>query len=349
MAERPSAILTVADVILTRVAPRSPSVSRAGRAPRWSGATQASEGPARRPAPSGPVVIVDPDPAHGQLLAAVLAAAGLTAIVVETVEEAERVGTGTSATILRQPERRQPSLVRDLDPTAERRRDAIAAIIEHTEYRTVFQPMVALYKSEVVGYEALTRFDDGTPPDHRFAEAGALGLGTELELATIASAVAAARDLPEERFLSINLSPELLISHQEALESAISSLQQDRPVVLELTEHDVIHDYEALRSSLARFSPSVQLSVDDAGAGFSTLRHVVMLEPDYVKLDRSWVTNIHIDPTRQALVAGLSHFARVTGCELVAEGIESEPERETLAELDVSLGQGFLLGIPAGA
>jgi len=72
----------------------------------------------------------------------------------------------------------------------------------------------------------------------------------------------------------------------------------------------------------------------------------VMLEPEYVKLDRSWVTDIDVDPTRQALVAGLSYFARTTGCELVAEGIESEEEREMLTSLDVSLGQGFLLGAP---
>jgi len=119
--------------------------------------------------------------------------------------------------------------------------------------------------------------------------------------------------------------------------------------VLELTEHDVVHDYASLRANLSRFDPPVQLSVDDAGAGFSTLRHVVMLDPEYVKLDRTWVSEIDTDPTRQALVAGLSHFARTTGCQLVAEGIESESERDTLADLDVSLGQGFLLGPPARA
>jgi EAL domain-containing protein (putative c-di-GMP-specific phosphodiesterase class I) len=212
----------------------------------------------------------------------------------------------------------------------------------------VFQPMVALYKAEVVGYEALTRFDDGIPPDHRFATASALGIGAELELATIATAVAAASQLPLGRFISINLSPELIMSHRDELEAAIDDLHRDRPVVLELTEHDIVHDYESLRDNLALFDPPVQLSVDDAGAGFSTLRHVVMLEPEYVKLDRSWVSDIDTDPTRQALVAGLSHFARTTGCQLVAEGIESEPERDTLTELDVSLGQGYLLGRPAG-
>ncbi len=301
----------------------------------------------RRTATTAPVVIVDGDFARGSIIAAVLEAGGLKTVVVETVAEAERLAATTDATIVREPEPRSVAIGGVLDPDASRRRDELEQVIEDGAFRTVFQPMIALYKSEVVGYEALTRFDDGTRPDHRFNDAATLGVGAELELATIAAAVAAARSLPTGRFLSINLSPDLLLAHQEELEQVIGELHRDHPVVLELTEHDVIHDYDAIRESLARFSPTVQLSVDDAGAGFSTLRHVVMLEPEYVKLDRSWVTDIHIDPTRQALVAGLSYFARTTGCELVAEGIEVEREREKLAELDVSLGQGYLLGRPA--
>ena len=273
-----------------------------------------------------PVIVIDPDRDHGELVAAILDAAGVDAIVVESDHAVERAPW----------------------PGAEQRREAIARTIRTGAFRTVFQPMVALYKSEVVGYEALTRFDDGTRPDQWFVDANALGLGTDLELATIASAVDAARCLPAGRFVTINLGPELLLSRRDELKAAIRDLLDDRPVVLELTEHDVIEDYEALRANLAALGPHVQLSVDDAGAGFSTLRHVVMLEPEYVKLDRSWVNDIHIDPTRQALVAGLSHFARTTGCELVAEGIEAELERATLEDLDVSLGQGFLLGAPGG-
>jgi EAL domain-containing protein (putative c-di-GMP-specific phosphodiesterase class I) len=277
----------------------------------------------------------------------VLEAAGVTAIVVDSFEEAERFAAHTPSTIFHDADRPPATALGDLDLTALRRREELATIIDRGAFRAVFQPMVALYKSEVVGYEALTRFDDGTPPDRRFSEARDLGIGAELELATIATAVAAALALPRGRFVSINLSPDLLVLHQREIEAAIASLHRDHPVVLELTEHDVVQDYELLRSSLALFDPAVDLSVDDAGAGFSTLRHVVMLEPHYVKLDRSWVCDIHIDPTRQALVAGLSHFARTTGCELVAEGIESESEREMLTELDVSLGQGYLLGAPS--
>jgi EAL domain-containing protein (putative c-di-GMP-specific phosphodiesterase class I) len=291
------------------------------------------------------VVIVDRDPAHAHFVAAVLEGAGLATVLTDSMEEAQELAASSSAVVVHGSMQR-PAVVRDLDPRINERREQLRGVIETHAFQGVFQPMVALYKAEVVGYEALTRFDDGTPPDHRFADAVALGLGPELELATIGAAVAAARELPAGRFVSINLSPELLLAHRDELEAAIEELHRDRPVVLELTEHDVVHDYAALRDSLRRFNPPVQLSVDDAGAGFSTLRHVVMLDPEYVKLDRAWVSDIDTDPTRQALIAGLSHFARTTGCQLVAEGIESEPERDTLADLDVSLGQGFLLGRP---
>ncbi len=302
----------------------------------------------RGPGTTGPVVIVDVDTAHGHYVAAVLEAAGLGTVIVDNVEDAEELVAHSSGVLLHgRP--RPPAVLRDLDPNARERREQLRTIIATEAFRVVFQPMVALYKAQIVGYEALTRFDDGTAPDRRFADAAALGLGAELELATIAAAVAAARELPADRFVSINLSPELILTHREELESAIEQLHRDRPVVLELTEHDVVDDYVSLRDNLARFDPPVQLSVDDAGAGFSTLRHVVMLDPEYVKLDRTWVTDIDTDPTRQALVAGLSHFARTTGCQLVAEGIESESERDMLTDLDVSLGQGYLLGRPAGA
>ncbi|HZQ86091.1 MAG TPA: EAL domain-containing protein [Acidimicrobiales bacterium] len=274
-----------------------------------------------RPAP---VIVIDHDRAHGEFVAAVLDAAGVDAIVVES-----------DVPVPASPWR-----------GAHERREEVVRTIKTSAFRTVFQPMVALYKSEVVGYEALTRFDEGGRPDQWFMDASALGLGTELELATLASAVAAAHALPAGRFVTLNLSPELLLARREELGEALRELIEDRTVVLELTEHDVIEDYEGIHASLAALSPQVQLSVDDAGAGFSTLRHVLMLEPEYVKLDRAWVSDIHADPTRQALVAGLSHFARTTGCELVAEGIESEHERATLQDLDVSLGQGYLLGPP---
>jgi EAL domain-containing protein (putative c-di-GMP-specific phosphodiesterase class I) len=92
---------------------------------------------------------------------------------------------------------------------------------------------------------------------------------------------------------------------------------------------------------------NIRLSIDDAGSGFASLRHILRLEPAFVKLDRSWVHGVDGDPARQALIAGLRHFADQTGAQLIAEGIERVEERDTLLDLRVDYGQGFLLGRPA--
>ena len=122
-----------------------------------------------------------------------------------------------------------------------------------------------------------------------------------------------------------------------------------RRVVLEITEHDPVHDYQALRRAIERLGNGVELSVDDAGSGFASLRHVLALGPSFMKLDASWVSGIDQDPARQALIAGLAHFATETGCHLIAEGIERQPELDMLQRLEVELGQGYLLGEPAPA
>ena len=227
----------------------------------------------------------------------------------------------------------------------DRRRFDLAELVRRGRFATAFQPMVELQTGCIRGYEALTRFGDGSSPEVRFTEAAALGLGNELELATLATAVEASSQLPSGTFVSVNMTPGLVLEQADAIGDLLHDCS--RQVVIELTEHDAVDDYPSLRAAIRGFEPAVGVSIDDAGAGFASLRHVVMLEPDFVKLDRSWVTDINTDPTRQAMVAGLSHFARTTGCDLVAEGIESAAERDTLLDLDVRLGQGYLLGAPA--
>jgi EAL domain-containing protein (putative c-di-GMP-specific phosphodiesterase class I)/DNA-binding response OmpR family regulator len=225
----------------------------------------------------------------------------------------------------------------------EGRRLTLDTIIRGQLFHPVFQPIVRLTDTTIVGYEALTRFDDGLRPDLRFAEAAGLQLGIELELATLAATIDAARDLPPEHFLSLNVSPALVMSGPP-LPSLLEPIE--RSVVLELTEHDPVDDYPALRDALDHLSPDLQVSVDDAGAGFASLSHVLALRPQFMKLDQSWVAGIESDPARQALVAGLDHFADATGCLLIAEGIETEGQLDMLRSLDVDLGQGFLLGRP---
>ena len=224
-------------------------------------------------------------------------------------------------------------------------RSAIERVLADGGFHSVFQPAWDLTERTVVGYEALTRFTDGTRPDLRFARAAAAGLGLELEVATLSAALAAARELPEACWLSVNASPELILEH--GLLAKVLEARAGRPIILEVTEHAAVDDYAALREAVASLGPDTRIAVDDAGAGFASLRHVIELRPDFVKLDMGLIRGIDEDNARKALVAGMVHFASETGCALVAEGIETANELLTLRELGINLGQGFLLGRPA--
>jgi EAL domain-containing protein (putative c-di-GMP-specific phosphodiesterase class I) len=116
--------------------------------------------------------------------------------------------------------------------------------------------------------------------------------------------------------------------------------------VLEVTEHAPIADYPAFRAAMDALGPNVEFAVDDAGTGFASLRHILELRPAFVKLDRWLVAGLESDDARQAMIVGLCHFASVTGCRLIAEGIETEGELTVLRALTIELGQGYLLGRP---
>jgi EAL domain-containing protein (putative c-di-GMP-specific phosphodiesterase class I) len=220
----------------------------------------------------------------------------------------------------------------------------IRKIIEAKAFWPVFQPIVALESGDLIGYEALTRFDDGLPPDLRFSEAEAAGLGKELELACLAAAIDAARDLDPLLWLSLNVSPDLLLA-DDLLGGVLAAARQ--PVEIEITEHVAIDDYAVVRDAVIRLGPTVHLAVDDAGAGHASLRHILELRPASVKLDLGLTRSVDVDQARQAMIAGMSHFATSAGCRLVAEGIETEAERQTLLSLGVQYGQGYLFGRPA--
>jgi EAL domain-containing protein (putative c-di-GMP-specific phosphodiesterase class I)/DNA-binding response OmpR family regulator len=220
---------------------------------------------------------------------------------------------------------------------------ALSQLLQQGEFEPVFQPIVDLNTGTVVGYETLTRFADGADPQLRFAEAARVGMGVELERATMAAALDLASGRLGHRWLSVNVSPSFLASGNPGP----LMRRADVDLVLELTEHDPIDDYGDITRAVRAFGANVRLSIDDAGAGYACLTHVLSLRPAFVKLDRGWVTGIDRDPARQALVAGLESFASRTGSTLIAEGIETEAELETVRDLRVALGQGFLLGRPA--
>lgn len=223
---------------------------------------------------------------------------------------------------------------------------ALQRVIDDEAFAPVYQPLVDLASREVVGYEALTRFTSGQRPDRCFADAWSVGLGEALELATLEAAILQARALPAGRWIDLNVSPALLANAARLRELLHRA---ERPVFLEITEHEAIDDYAAVRSSIASLGLDIRLAVDDAGAGIANFGHIIELKPDLVKLDMSLVRHVNVDVGRQALVIAMRHFARTAGCRLVAEGIETEEEAATLLALGVELGQGYLLGRPGPA
>ena len=211
----------------------------------------------------------------------------------------------------------------------------------------VFQPIVALSSGAVVGVEALARFahEPVRPPDEWFAEARELGFGERLELLCVEQALTIVERLPDDCFISVNVSPDTAMSGE--LVSVLDAVPGER-VVLELTEHDEISDYEWLRPFLDRHrARGVRIAVDDAGAGYAGLQHILSLTPDILKLDRQLIRGIDTDIARRALARCLVDFAGEIGAAVLAEGISEVGELDVLRGVGVALGQGYYLGRPA--
>ena len=206
----------------------------------------------------------------------------------------------------------------------------------------VYQPVVHLSDGRLAGVEALARFglQEDRSPSRWFADAAAVGMTRELELVTARLAIQGARDLPG--FLALNLSAATICD--PAFAELLAGVDPAR-IVVEVSEHEEVADYAPVLAALSPLrARGLQVAVDDAGAGFASLRHVVLLSPDIIKLDISLVCGIDRDPTRQALAAALTTFAHSTGAQVVAEGVESEQEREVLRVAGVGLEQGWLCG-----
>jgi EAL domain-containing protein (putative c-di-GMP-specific phosphodiesterase class I)/CheY-like chemotaxis protein len=222
----------------------------------------------------------------------------------------------------------------------------VATALEPGALSVVFQPIVELRGRTPVGFEALARFaiEPIRSPDAWFSEAREAGLGQKLETAALRIALASLSRIPKGCFLSVNIDPDLLgsVDVLEVLEAA----DLDR-VVLELTEHTSVSDYGALELTLQRLrARGLRIAVDDAGAGFSSLRHVLRIAPDVLKIDRSVIQGVVHDPAARALTASLLAFSGQLGIVVVAEGIENEATVTALEALGIEWGQGYALGTP---
>jgi len=225
-------------------------------------------------------------------------------------------------------------------------RTRLDKVLEESDFDVHYQPIIHVAENRLVGHEALARFpsDPVRPPDRWFSEAAEVGYQEALELAVIRKALRVLPTLPQDTYVSVNVSPETVL--KGSLPAVLDGYPLER-VVLEMTEHALVDDYCSIARQLASLrKKGLRLAVDDAGAGFASFRHILKLKPDIIKLDSSLIQRIDIDVNSRALAAALIRFAEETGSKIVAEGVETESELRVLRELKVNKVQGFLLGRP---
>lgn len=235
----------------------------------------------------------------------------------------------------------RPGIVVDMEM---RRR--VERVLAGPAFAMVCQPVIDIRTGDVAGAEALARFhaEPVRPPDVWFAEAQRAGLGVELELAAVEMAMTLIPQLPTHVYLAVNVGPET--ATVDRLGELFQAAGADR-IVMELTEHLQVLDYPLLHGALRAVRElGTRLAIDDAGAGFAGLTHILNLAPDIIKLDRDLTTGIDRDPIRRALAGALVTFAADTGADIVAEGVERAEELETIRKLGIWYAQGFHLGRP---
>lgn len=237
----------------------------------------------------------------------------------------------------------------DSDQGRQSKLSKVREVLRSRNFHIVYQPAVRVDAQRLEFVEALTRFRSKPyqQPDRWFAIAAEVGLGVDLELLAIQMALLGLKHVAPATALSLNVSPHVILADdfRPILEGA--PLQR---LILEITEHETVANYEALMRVLAPLrSRGLRIAVDDAGAGHSTFRHILKIRPDLIKLDISLIQHIDSDPDRRALATALIAFSREIGSELVAEGVETDAEFNTLTKLGVNIFQGYLFSEPLPA
>ena len=219
---------------------------------------------------------------------------------------------------------------------------------------SVYQPIVSLSDGEVFGYEALSRISKhhlDMDIEHMFRTADKFNRAWELERLCRIKALEGADTLPSDKKLFLNVNPNILYDNSFKngfTKDRLGDYGLDlRNIIFEITERVAILDHTAFLNSIRHYrNQHYGIAIDDVGAGYSGLNVISAVRPDLMKLDMALVRDIDKDETKQLLCSALVDFGRSAGIRLIAEGVETEEELETLIRLGVDLGQGYFLGIP---
>ncbi|WP_083938194.1 EAL domain-containing protein [Paenibacillus daejeonensis] len=234
------------------------------------------------------------------------------------------------------------------------RRRALQRILHDGLLYPVYQP---IYKmgGDIFGFEALSRCEDDrwfAGPLALFSFAEREGAVYSLDRLAREKAISGSSGLGAHQKMFINISANIMHDPHFTPGQTLSLLHQQgltpRQIVFEVTERSSIEDFETAKKVLSHYrSQGYQIAIDDAGAGYSSLQSIVELQPDYIKVDRSLISQIHRDEIKEHILETFLTFARKMGIQVIAEGIELPEELSKLQAMGVDYGQGYLLGRPA--
>ena len=237
---------------------------------------------------------------------------------------------------------------------ARKRRNRILDLVLDRQVTSVYEPIVTVESKTVFGYEALARGPQGSDlhsPLVMFGLAEEEDLVFELDCLCRTSGLKGAVGLPEGTKLFLNIRPTTIHDPNFRAERLIQTLREcelsPTDVVFEVSEQESIANFEAFKEVRDYYRDlGFQFALDDTGAGHAGLEALVEISPDFIKVDRSFVSGIDQDPVRKTMLGALQTVSEKTNSRLIAEGLDTLEELETLGELGIEFGQGWLFGKP---
>ena len=222
--------------------------------------------------------------------------------------------------------------------------------------RAVYQPIVELERLRPVGFEGLSRPVDGpldAGVEGLFSAAHQLGLGRDLDWVCRRAIVRSCHELPPGSPVFINVGATPLLDPVHDVDQMLlllrSAGREPHEVVLEITEREAVRDLDRLREVVATYrEEGFRFALDDVGEGYSTFDTLATVIPEFIKVAGK-LTRRSTEPGPRAAIEALVTFAASTGAQVIAEGLETEEQLETVRRLGVGLGQGFVIGRPAEA
>ena len=230
----------------------------------------------------------------------------------------------------------------------------LISILEHKKLTPHFQPIISLAQKKIVAYEALIRGPSNSPlhsPLNLFDIADRYGLSSQLEFVCRELSIQHFAEFNLDAKLFLNVSPHVLLQPEFKTGETLRYLEQfglsPRNVVIELTEHKPIDDYELMREAVMHYrGMGFEIALDDLGAGYSSLRLWSELLPEYVKIDQHFIQELQNDSIKLNFVRSIQGIASSLNCHVIAEGVETEAEFNVIKQLGITHGQGYYFARP---